>query len=196
MSLYYRWLALEKSQDFGKKMELVAWLEAHDSLSGWAQFFGAMLALVVTYLTAFAPTWRRKRQLRNAGARLLANGYEAIESYHRTSEYGELHPLPLRQAAITMGGVADEMTRFPIYELDDQGTHSLARALVAMGMLLNSMRLAIETLADTCELHGPTEEDRESLRDLLKIALTNAEALLAGKVLARPDPADFGLSRP
>lgn len=174
-------------------MDIVVWLEAHDSLSGWAQFFGAMLALVVTYLTAFAPTWRRKRQLKNAAARLLANGYEAIESYHRTSEYGDLHPLPMRQAALTMSGVADEMTRFPIYELDDQGSLSLARSLVAMGMLLNSMRLAIETLAAECENNGPTGEDRESLRDLLKIALANAEALLAGKVLTRPDPADFGL---
>lgn len=35
--------------------ELASWLEAHDKLAGWAQFFGAMLALVVTYFTAFAP---------------------------------------------------------------------------------------------------------------------------------------------
>lgn len=64
---------------------MFAWLEVHESLAGWAQFFGAMLALLLTYFTAFAPHWQRRRQLNNAGTRLLQNGYEVLESYHRTS---------------------------------------------------------------------------------------------------------------
>lgn len=53
---------------------LILWLEAHQALSGWAQFFGAMLALLVTCLTAFAPLWRRKKQLKSSACRLLSNG--------------------------------------------------------------------------------------------------------------------------
>jgi len=30
--------------------DITSWLEAHDKLSGWVQFAGAMLALGVTYL--------------------------------------------------------------------------------------------------------------------------------------------------
>ena len=63
----------------------ITWLEAHDKLAGWAQFYGAMFALLFTYLTAFAPIWRRKKQLLRSAQRLLSNGYEVIESYHRTS---------------------------------------------------------------------------------------------------------------
>ena len=42
--------------------QMIQWLEAHDKLAGWAQFLGAVLALLLTYLTAFVPLWRRKRQ--------------------------------------------------------------------------------------------------------------------------------------
>jgi hypothetical protein len=107
------------------------WLEAHDKLSGWAQFLGAMLALVVTYFTAFSPIWRRKKQLRAAAKRLLEHGYEVIESYHRSIGFFVPEPLSLRAAAHTMRAIVEEMNRFPIYELDDQGSNSLARRIVA-----------------------------------------------------------------
>lgn len=100
--------------------QMIQWLEAHDKLAGWAQFLGAMLALLLTYLTAFAPLWRRKRQLCRAATRLLSNGYEAIESYHRTSAHFLPFPLSIRVAAMTM--MAEEIDRFPIFELDDQKT--------------------------------------------------------------------------
>ena len=64
---------------------MIAWFELHDKLAGWAQFFGAMLAIAITYFTAFVPTWQRKRQLSRAAVRLLSHGYETLESYHRTS---------------------------------------------------------------------------------------------------------------
>lgn len=175
---------------------MLAWLEAHAGLTGWAQFLGAMLALLVTYFTAFAPTWRRRRQLHNAGMRLLANGYETIESYSRTHLYGDLHALPMRQAALTMAGVADELARFPIYEFDDQGSNSLARRLVAMGMLVSSIRLAIEAMASELESREPDPEDKQSLTDLLRLALDTATDLLIAKVRSLqgpPDPSGSGL---
>ena len=173
---------------------MLAWFQIHEGLAGWAQFLGAMLALIVTYFTAFAPTWRRGRQLRNSGLRLLSNGYEAIESYNRTHHYGDLHPLPMRQAALTLGGVADEIARFPIYELGDQESNSLARRLVAMGMLVSSMRLAIEAMASEFDSTESIDEDKQSLSDLLKIALENATSLLTAKVRPRSDPSEFGLT--
>jgi len=167
---------------------MLDWFQTHQELSGWAQFFGAMIALMVTYLTAFWPIWRRKRQLRNAAIRLLSNGYEAIESYSRTSEYGDLFPISLRQAALSMGMVSDEMSRFPIYELEDQSSNSLARRLIAMSHVLNSMRLVLETMAIELSEGSMKQEDRSNLRNLLEISLANAEALVLGKELTRPVP--------
>jgi hypothetical protein len=43
--------------------EMVSLLETHEKLAGWAQFMGAMLALLATYLTAFMPLRHRKKQL-------------------------------------------------------------------------------------------------------------------------------------
>ncbi|MEM1133771.1 MAG: hypothetical protein AAGH53_12635 [Pseudomonadota bacterium] len=167
---------------------MLDWFEAHKNLAGWAQVLGAMLALAVTYLTAFVPIWRRKKQLRNAAARLLANGYEAIESYSRTSEYGTPLPISLRQAALSMGKVAEEMSRFPIYELEDQGSNSLARRLVAMGQNLSSMQLVLESMASELSERPMDHEDREALRTLLQMSLETAEALLLGKIMSRPEP--------
>lgn len=80
--------------------EFATWLVAHDKLAGWAQFFGAMLALIVTYVTAFAPGWRRKRQLQSTAARLLTNGFEVIESYNRTSAHFAPYSLSVRTASL------------------------------------------------------------------------------------------------
>jgi hypothetical protein len=174
----------------------MAWLEAHESLSGWAQFAGAMLALGVTYLTAFWPIWRRKRQLRNAGLRLIANGYEALESYSRTSEYGDLVPVSVRQAALTLGMVADEIARFPIYELDDQGSNSLARRMVATGMIVSSMKLALGTVAADLDERPMTQDDRLAVRELLGVALARAEDSLLGRISPRPEPPGQAPSTP
>lgn len=167
--------------------EVLQWLGSHENLAGWAQFFGAMLALLVTYLTAFAPVWRRKRQLRQAGQRLLAHGYEALESYHRTSAYFDPFPLSIRQASLSIGAVVDEMSRFPIYDLDDHGTNSLARRLVAMGVILASVRLFLDTFAGDLEGREPTREDKETLRNFVANGLSQAEALIKGKPLERPE---------
>lgn len=147
---------------------LISWLETHQALSGWAQFAGAMLALLVTYLTILIPIWRRKRQLRNAALRLIANGYEAIESYHYTS--GNFLPLAisLRGAAMMMASVANEIDRFPIYELDDQGPRSTARTLVAIAGLLRGIQLYLESLEAALGDNAMSVEERDLMRSFLQ----------------------------
>lgn len=165
---------------------LAEWLEAHDKLAGWAQFLGAVLALVVTYLTAFAPMWRRKRQLHSSAARLIANGYEALESYHRTSANFLPFPLSLRFAALTLRGIAEEIARFPVFELDDQGSNSLARRLTATGITIRGMGLGLENLAGELDNRAATSEDQDNIRGLVGGQMAVIEAMMRGEVLQRP----------
>ncbi len=165
---------------------LGAWLEAHDKLAGWAQFFGAVLALVVTYFTAFAPTWRRKRQLQSTAARLLANGFEMVESYHRTSAHFAPFSLSVRAAALSMTYVADEMSRFPVFELDDQGSKSLARRLAAMNSMLGLTRLYLEDFAAQIEGRTADNVERAELRAFLENQIHYALGIARGDDLERP----------
>lgn len=167
--------------------DLIAWLENHDKLSGWAQFLGAMIALILTYLTAFAPVWRRRKQLRQAGERLLSHGHDAIESYHRTSQHFLPFALSLRAAAQTMKGTADEIDRFPIFELDDHGPRSLARHLVATAGTLRAVVLFLEPITSELDEREGTEEDRESIRTFVGGRLEFVQDLLSGKELKRPE---------
>ncbi|MGX7744942.1 hypothetical protein [Rhodopseudomonas parapalustris] len=166
--------------------DLIAWLELHDKLAGWAQFVGAMIAIAITYFTAFAPAWRRKRQLRSAAARLLSHGYEALESYHRTSIHFLPFSLSLRQAALSMTAVANEIDQFPIFELDDQGSRSTARYLVATSLTLNSVRLFLETFATELEGRKATEEDREAIRTFVGQQIDVLQKMFSGADLKRP----------
>ncbi|WP_420136393.1 hypothetical protein [Sphingomonas sp.] len=167
--------------------DFVSWLEAHDKLAGWAQFAGAMLALALTYLTAFVPIWHRKRQLGNAALRLLANGYEVLESYHRTTPKFLPESLTLRGAALAVGGVIDEINRFPIYELDDQGSRSAARHLIAMSGNLTATKLIFEHTAADIEGRQATEEERDMLVDFLAERLEFVRKMLTGEELKRPE---------
>ena len=166
--------------------ELATWLEAHDKLAGWAQFFGAMLALVVTYFTAFAPGWRRKRQLQRTGARLVANGFEVIESYHRTSANFAPTALSVRAASLTLTAVVNDMSRFPIFELDDQGPNSLARRLNAMGLMLSTLGLFLDHFAGSIEGREADDEERAGLKIMLDSQLAVAIGLATGAKLERP----------
>lgn len=167
--------------------DIVSWFEAHDKLAGWAQFAGAMLALVATYLTAFIPIWNRKRQLRKAAARLLAHGFEVLESYHRTTPNFLPTSLSLRGGALAVGGVIDEIGRFPIYELDDQGSRSLARHLVAVNANLLAVRLVFENMAATITNDEANEEEREMLVEFLAQQMELVRKMLAGEEMKRPD---------
>jgi len=165
---------------------LVSWLEAHDKLAGWAQFVGAMLALAVTYFTAFAPIWRRKRHLRVSAERLLTHGYETLESYHRTSINFLPHPLSLRGAALSMASVVAEMGRFPVFDLDDQGPYSLPRKLLTVSVTLDTSRMLLEAAAADLEGREATTDDQEMIRAWIGERLQTVAALLRGERLQRP----------
>lgn len=167
--------------------DIIVWLENHDKMAGWAQFFGAMLALFVTYFTAFAPHWERRRQLKRAAARLLQNGYEVFESYHRTSEYFLPTAVSVRAAGLTMITVANEIDRFPIFELSDQGPRSAARHLVAVGGQLKLTNLALEPIAADLDGREGTVEDQEIIRTFVGGQMKLVEAILSGKELSRPE---------
>lgn len=167
--------------------DLIAWLENHDKLSGWAQFAGAMVTLLLTYFTAFAPIWRRKRQLHQAGLRLLSHGHDAIESYHRTSQHFLPFQLSLRAAIMTMRDTADQIDRFPIFELDHHGPRSLARHLVSVAVTLRAVVLFLEPLETELQEREGTVEDRENIRTFVGDRLKFVQDLLAGKELKRPE---------
>jgi hypothetical protein len=166
---------------------LLSWLEAHDKLAGWAQFAGSMLALLLTYFSAFLPIWHRKRQLRKAAARLLSHGYEALESFHRTTPKFLPSSLTLRGGALAFGGIIDEIGRFPIYELDDQGSRSLARHLVAMNGQLTSTKFLLEDTAARIEGREATNDERDLLTSYLAERLQFVTDMLTGKELKRPE---------
>lgn len=166
---------------------LIEWLEAHDKLSGWAQFVGAMLALLLTYFTAFAPIWRRKRQLHQSGLRLLSHGHDAIESYHRTSQQFLPFALSIRGAVMTMKDTADQIDRFPIFELDDHGPRSLARYLVSTAMTLRAVVLFLEPMEAELAGRDGTVEDQANIRTFLAGRLEFIQDMLSGKELKRPE---------
>lgn len=163
---------------------IIRWFEAHNGLSGWAQFFGAMFTLIVTYFTVFAPGWRRQRQLKEAAGRLLQHGYEAVESYHRTSANYIAYAINLRFAAVTMTLMGGEISRFPIYELNDQGSRSLARRLLAMLTILQGLHLFFEEYAGRLGDEPASEEDRTFIRSFVGDRMQAALDLVAGRDLA------------
>lgn len=170
---------------------VIAWLENHENLAGWAQFAGAIVALGVTYFTAFSPHWQHKRQLRRAGDRLLANGYEGLESFHRTSAHFLPQAINLKGASLMLRTIINEMNRFPIYELDDQGSNSIARRLVAVSGTLEGTCLILDDMADRLGPDMMSEEDRDFMREWVGQRLEAVTSLLTRKPLTRPDPADF-----
>jgi hypothetical protein len=170
---------------------IITWFEAHDKLAGWAQFFGAIIALAVTYFTAFAPHWRRKRQLRKASERLLAHGHEVLESYHRTFSYFLPYTISLKGAVLSIRSIVSEINKFPIYDLEDQGVHSTARRLVTMSVTLEHTCLVLDDESTRLGDKQMSEEDRDFMRSELEKKLKMATALLTGATIKRPDASDF-----
>ena len=165
---------------------IIEWLEAHDSLSGWAQFFGAMLAILITYFTAFAPSWKRHRQLEKAAVRLLHNSYEMVESYHRTSANFIPSARSIRSAGASFTMVAGEIDRFPVFELSNQGPHSMARRLITAAMQLKLTNMVLEDFATELDSRLGTVDDQRNIRLFVDNQLKMFEALLTGKEIKRP----------
>jgi len=170
---------------------LINLLEAHDKLAGWAQFFGAIIALFVTYLTAFSPIWRRKRQLRAASDRVLSHGYEVVESFHRTSGFFLPQRINLKAAITSIKGVINELNKFPIYEMDGGFDQVRARRIVAVSFMLEGVCLMLEDVADRLGDNQMSPEDRDFMREWIDDRLKMIADLLAGKRLERPQASDF-----
>lgn len=147
-----------------------------------------MLAILLTYFTAFTPVWRRKRYLRRVAERLLAHGFEAIESYHRTSASFLPFALSLRQAALSLTNVAEELKKFPIYDLAEHGSNSQARRIMAMTGLTSGLSLFLETMAVQLDDREGTSEDQEMIRDFVASQLKLAQGLASGTPMERPEP--------
>ncbi len=166
---------------------MIHWLETHENLSGWAQFAGAMVALVVTYCTAFAPAWRRNRQLSDAGNRLLANGYKVISSYQRALENFAPFPQSIQMASLTMSAVVEEICRYPIFEIDDSAASmSVARRLATMKLVLGTTQLHLDELAREIQGRHATPEEHDTLKAIVEERLAFARALVLGTPMERP----------
>ncbi|MEG3091082.1 hypothetical protein [Sphingomonas sp. PB1R3] len=167
------------------------WLENHDKLAGWAQFLGAIIALVLTYVTAFAPHWRRKRQLRAASERVLSHGYETVESFHRTSAFFLPQRINIRAATTSMRSVINELNKFPIYEMDSGLDQVRARRIVAISFMLEGICLILDDLAERLSDGQMSVEDRDFMRVWIGDRLNMIADLLAGRNLERPQASDF-----
>jgi hypothetical protein len=86
-----------------------------------------------------------------------------------------------------VGGIIDEIGRFPIYELDDQGNRSVARYLIALNGNLAAARLILENAAASIEGREATEEERDMLVQFLGDRLEFVRKMLAGEELKRPE---------
>lgn len=165
----------------------VEWLAEHEGLAGWAQFGGAMLALVVTYLTAFMPIWERRRRLKDEAHRLLLNGYEVIESTHRSWSHFEPFKLSLQQASLSMTQVIEAIGQFPVFELkDNHGSLSFARRLTSMKMALQSLRLFIDSMTEDLGDRHATAEETAALLMMFEQPRILARNLVNSTPMERP----------
>ncbi len=83
--------------------------------------------------------------------------------------------------------VANEIDRFPIFELSDQGPRSTARHLVAVGGQLKLINLVLEPIATDLDDRDGTSEDQEIIRELVGGRLELVAAIISGKDLKRPE---------
>lgn len=176
---------------------MIAWLELHHELAGWAQFIGAVVALFVTYISAFGPIWRRRRHLEEEGQRLLMNGYEVIASYHRAVQNFAPFPLSLEQGALPMTAVIDDMSRFPVYELvGNSRSMSIARRLMTMRMTLDASRHFLLRSAEG--LDGAVDDQTHmAIRSFIEERLAFAHNLLMNVHMSPVEwPAGDGGHRP
>jgi hypothetical protein len=86
-----------------------------------------------------------------------------------------------------MVAVANEIDRFPIFELDEHGPRSLARNLVAVALNLRTTALYLDSVAPTLGGGEGTSEERDLIREFVGGRLRFVEALLSGAELKRPE---------
>ncbi len=88
--------------------------------------------------------------------------------------------------------MADEMNRFPIFELDDQGSRSIARRLVATRSTLNGVRVFLEKVATDIEGRETARADQDMIREFISQQMEVLHNVLSGAEIKRPKwpPAD------
>lgn len=86
-----------------------------------------------------------------------------------------------------MMAVANEIDRFPIFELSDQGARSIARHLVAVGGQLKLTNLALESFAIELDGRDGTADDQETIRTFVGGQMKLVEAILTSKDIKRPE---------
>jgi hypothetical protein len=92
----------------------------------------------------------------------------------------------IRVAGLSMLTVANEIDRFPIFELPDQGSRSVARHLVAVAGQLKLTDLILEKFATDLGEREGSADDQQNIRDFVGGQLKLVEAILEGKELKRP----------
>lgn len=88
---------------------------------------------------------------------------------------------------LSMNSVAEEIDRFPIYELDNQGSRSAARNLVAVAVTLKGIVLFLEPIASELNTRKGSIEDQEIIRSFVGDRLKLVTDLLTGAELKRPE---------
>ena len=88
---------------------------------------------------------------------------------------------------MTMVGVAAEIERFPIYELDGQGPRSTARSLVAVAGTLKGTGLFLDQIALELDGRESTDDDKLIVRDFVRERMDAIQAIITGAELKRPE---------
>ena len=109
-----------------------------------------------------------------------------VESYHRTSANFVPFSLSVHAAGLTMSAVAEDINRFPIFELDNQGPYSLARRLSSMSLMLSTTRLYLDDYAKKIEGRFADDDERVELKLMLDNQLKMVVGLATGAKLERP----------
>jgi hypothetical protein len=93
-----------------------------------------------------------------------------------------------------MTAIAEEIARFPVFELDDQGSNSLARRMTATGITIRGVGLALEDLATDLESRAGTKEDQDTIREFVGMQMAVMEAMMRGEIMKRPEWPALGLA--
>lgn len=86
----------------------------------------------------------------------------------------------------------EELGRFPAHELDDQGSRSIARHIVATGALLGGLKLFLEAMASDLGDRQATPEEHKLIREYVADQLSLLTKMITNQELTRPWPNETG----
>lgn len=126
-----------------------------DNAADWAQFFGTMIALAVTFIAANIPIWAARRQEAQRLASLDAAAQRMLNNAHLMSRAvaDQIEGLGegqrnLQRAAYRLATIVDALERFPTYSLHDQSSPlSLAMRLGEAAKVIRDAMHRVQALA-------------------------------------------------